>query len=107
MAHRHDAKLVGNHRKLHLETVVSDLALVAESWDDCKAMLDAVAVRCRDSRPHYQLQESQRLWQDCHHTSIQGQNLSICLLMMSLQRWRPTSNTSAALCRTTAAQLVR
>ena len=50
VAYLHDAKLVNNRRKLQLETVVSDLdyaddmALVAESWDDLKAMLDAVSV---------------------------------------------------------------
>ena len=54
VAYLHDAKLVGNCRKLHLEIVVSnlkyahDMALIAELWDDLKGMLDAVSVHCRD-----------------------------------------------------------
>ena len=53
-AYLQDTKLVGNRRKLHPETVISDLeyaddiTLVDESWDDLKAMLDAASVRCRD-----------------------------------------------------------
>ena len=48
VAYLHAEKLVCNHRKLHLETGFSDLectdgmALVVESWDDLKAMLDPV-----------------------------------------------------------------
>ena len=47
-------KLVGNCRKLQHEAIISDLeyaddmALVAESWDDLKSMLDDVSLHCRD-----------------------------------------------------------
>ena len=50
----HDAKLVGNRRKLQLETLVTDLeyaddmALIADSWEDLKSMLKSLEVRCRD-----------------------------------------------------------
>ena len=50
VAYLHDGKLVGNHRKLHLEPVVSDLeyaedrALVDESLDDFKAMLGSECI---------------------------------------------------------------
>ena len=52
VAYLDGAKWVGNRRK-H-EAIISDLeyaddmALVAESWDDLKAMLDDVSIRCRD-----------------------------------------------------------
>ena len=54
VAYLHGAKLVGNHRKLQHEALISDLeyaddmALVAKSWDDIKSMLDDVSIRCRD-----------------------------------------------------------
>ena len=50
----HDAKLVGNRRKLQLETLVTDLeyaddmTLIADSWEDLKSMLKSLEVRCRD-----------------------------------------------------------
>ena len=50
----HDAKLVGNRRKLQLETLVTDLeyaddmALIADSWEDLKSMLKCLEVCCRD-----------------------------------------------------------
>ena len=50
----HGAKLVGNRRKLQHEAINSDLefaddmALVVESWDDLKSMLDDVSMQCRD-----------------------------------------------------------
>ena len=53
MAYLYDTKLVGNRKKLQLETVITDLeyaddmALVADSWDHLKAMLDTVAECCR------------------------------------------------------------
>ena len=54
VAYLHGAKLVGNRRKLEHEAIISDLeytddmALVAESWDDLKSMLDDVSIPCRD-----------------------------------------------------------
>ena len=54
MAYLHNAKLVGNHRKLQHEAMLSDLeyvcdmALVAESWDYLKSILDDMSMRCRD-----------------------------------------------------------
>ena len=54
VAYIHSAKLVGNCRKLQHEAIISDLeyaddmALVAESWDDLKSMLDNVSMQCRD-----------------------------------------------------------
>ena len=54
VAYLHGAKLVGSYRKLQHEAIISDLeyiddmALVAESWDDLKSMLDDVSIRCRD-----------------------------------------------------------
>ena len=53
MAYLHDAKLVGNRKKLQLETIITDLeyaddtALVADLWDDLKAMLDTMAECCK------------------------------------------------------------
>ena len=50
----HGAKLVGNRRKLKHEDIISDLeyavdmALVVESWDDLKSMLNGVSMQCRD-----------------------------------------------------------
>ena len=53
-AYLHDAKLVGNRRKLQLETLVTDLeyaddmALLADSWDDLEAMLTSLSTHCRN-----------------------------------------------------------
>ena len=50
----HNANLVGNWRKLHLESIIADLeyvddmALVADLWDDLKVMLDSLAACCKD-----------------------------------------------------------
>ena len=50
------AKLVGKCRKLQHEAIISDseytddMALVAESWDDHKSIVDDVSMRCRDLR---------------------------------------------------------
>ena len=52
----HDAKLVGNRRKLQYEAIISDLenaddmAFMAESWDELKSMLDDVSLHCRNLR---------------------------------------------------------
>jgi hypothetical protein len=54
VAYLHDTKLVGNRRKLRCESVVSDLeyaddvVLVADSWDDLRAMLVFMDACCRD-----------------------------------------------------------
>ena len=54
VAYLHGAKLVGDLRKLQHETIVSDseytddMALVAESRDDLKSMLDDMSIQCRD-----------------------------------------------------------
>ena len=54
VAYLHGAKLVDNCRKLQHEAIISDLeyadelALVAESWNDLKSMLDDVSIQCRD-----------------------------------------------------------
>ena len=48
----HNAKLVGNRRKLQLETLVTDLeyaddmALLAYSWNDLDAMLTTLYTNC-------------------------------------------------------------
>ena len=53
MAYLHDAKLVCNRKRLQLETIITDLeytddmALVADSWDDLKVMLDTIAESCK------------------------------------------------------------
>ena len=50
VANLHGAKFVGNHRKLQHEAIISDLkctddmALVADSWDDLKSMLDDMSI---------------------------------------------------------------
>ena len=52
IAYLHNAKLVGNCRKLQLETLVTDLeygddmALLADSWNDLKAMLTNLPTHC-------------------------------------------------------------
>ena len=54
VAYLHGAKLVGNCRKLQHEAIISDLeytdymALVAESWDDLKSILDDMSLHSRD-----------------------------------------------------------
>ena len=54
VAYLHDAKLVGNRRKLQLETLVTDLeyaddmALLVDSWDDLEAMLTSLSTHCRN-----------------------------------------------------------
>ena len=54
VAYLHDTKLVGNRRKLQLETLVTDLeyademALLADSWDDLEAMLTSLSTHCRN-----------------------------------------------------------
>ena len=83
VAYLHGAKLVDNRRKLQHEAIISDLeyadamALVAESWDDLKSMLDDVSIWCRDLG-------LTRLWQCCHQTFIQSLCHSIYSLMMTL-----------------------
>ena len=48
----HNAKLIGNRRKLQLETLVTDMeytdnmALLADSWDDLQAMLTSLSTYC-------------------------------------------------------------
>ena len=50
----HNANLIGNRRKPHLEFIITDLeyadnmVLVADSWDDPKVMLDSLAAHCKD-----------------------------------------------------------
>ena len=52
VAYLHNAKLVGNRRKLQLETLVTDLeyaddmALLADSWNDLEAMLTTLSIHC-------------------------------------------------------------
>ena len=52
IAYLHNAKLVGNRRKLQLETLVTDLeyaddmALLAYSWNDLDAMLTTLYTNC-------------------------------------------------------------
>ena len=52
IAYLHNAKLVGNCRKLQLETLVTDLeygddmALLADSWNDLEAMLMTLSTHC-------------------------------------------------------------
>ena len=54
VAYLQGAKLVGNRRKLQHEAIISDLeyaddmALVTESWDDLKSILDDVSIWRRD-----------------------------------------------------------
>ena len=49
VAYLHDAKLVGNHRTLQFETLITDLeyaddmALLADSWNDLEAMLTSLS----------------------------------------------------------------
>ena len=92
VAHLHGAQLVGNCRKLHLETMISDLeyaddmVLVAESWDDLKAMLalyqctvGTYASPSATGKPGP--------WQYCHQIPEPNG-----FRMMSLERWCLTSN---------------
>ena len=50
----HDAKLVGNRRKLQYETLITDLeyaddmALLADSWNDLEAMPSSLSTHCRN-----------------------------------------------------------
>ena len=50
----HNANLIGNRWKLHLEFIITDLkyadnmALVADAWYDLKVMLDSSAAHCKD-----------------------------------------------------------
>ena len=52
VAYCHDAKLVGNHMILQLETLVTDLeyaddmALLADSWGNLEAMLTSLSSNC-------------------------------------------------------------
>ena len=54
VAYLHDAKLVGNRRKLQFETLITDLeyaddmALLADSWNDLEAMLTSLSTHCRN-----------------------------------------------------------
>ena len=54
IAYLHGARLVGNRRKLDQEMTLSDLeyaddmALVADSWDDLKYMVESLNKHCRD-----------------------------------------------------------
>ena len=54
MAYLLDAQLVGNHGKLQLETLVTDLeyaddmALLADSWDTLEVMLTSLSTHCQD-----------------------------------------------------------
>ena len=48
----HNAKLIGNHQKLQLETLVTgmeytdNMVLLAESWNDLQAMLTSLSTYC-------------------------------------------------------------
>ena len=50
----HNAKLVGNRKRLQSEILVTDLdyaddmAIVADSWDDLEAMLTTLAIHCHN-----------------------------------------------------------
>ena len=52
IAYLDNAKLVGNHRKLQLETLVTDIeyaddmALLADSWNDLETMLTTLSTHC-------------------------------------------------------------
>ena len=54
MAYLRDGKLVGNRRRFSQETLVSDLeyaddmVLMANSWEDLRAMLESLEARCSD-----------------------------------------------------------
>ena len=54
VAYLHDAKLVGNRRKLQFETLITDLeyaddmALLADSWNDLEAMPSSLSTHCRN-----------------------------------------------------------
>ena len=52
IAYPHNVKLVGNCRKLQLETLVTtleyadDMALLPDSWNDLEAMLTTLSTHC-------------------------------------------------------------
>ena len=89
VAYLHGAKLMGNCRKLQHKAIISDLeyaddkALVAESWDDLKSMMDDISIWCRDLGLTIAVARL-RLWQSCHQNSIQSLCRSIHFLMMTL-----------------------
>ena len=108
MAYLHDAKLVGNRKTLQLETIIADLeyaddmALVADSWDHLKAMLDTVAECCRGLGFSISCKMTKTM-------AILPDLFSMPepvypSLTMFLWRWCPTSNILVALFWTTVVQ---
>ena len=108
MAYLHDSKLVGNRKTLQLETIIADLeyaddmALVADSWDHLKAMLDTVAECCRGLGFSISCKMTKTM-------AILPDLFSMPepvypSLTMFLWRWCPTSNILVALFWTTVVQ---
>ena len=108
MAYLHDAKLVGNRKKLQLETVITnleyadDMALVADSWDHLRAMLNTVAECCRSLGLSIscKMKKTMAILPDLFSTPEPVHPSPTMLLW----RWCPTSNILVALFRTIVAQ---
>ena len=86
MAYLHDTKHWGNRKKLQLDTIITDLeydmAIVVDSWEDLKVMLDTTAEICKGLGLSISCTKT-KTW-PYFQTSLQGQSLSICSPTMPL-----------------------